>query len=472
MISSATSASSSASARSSAGRPRRGSYADSCAAHGRRQLQSDSTEVLQRLVRSTPSTRPATSGRRSSTSTATLTHGRLRDRAAGRRRRPPEPRRDLRASDDGPTLCLPRATSTRCSPTPSEWTHDPWSGDVADGFLWGRGALDMKSQVAAEAVAGAALAARRLAAARGTLKLVFVADEETGGDVGASWLSSEPSRTRSAATCCSTRARSSASSIDGRRRYGVCCAEKGIFRFNLTALGRPVTPRSRSTGDNALLKLAPVLAKLADQPRSRSRSPRRPAALLAASARTPPTRRARSTRSANRPASARSLLEPMFERHADADHGRRLAQDERDSVARADPGRLPGAAGLGEDAARRRIAEVWATTPTSCAIEFTEQIVGQRLPGRSELMSAIDALGPGQRSRRHGRATDPARLLGLALVPRRVPRLHRLRVLPPALSGSARVDSADAQRRRANRRARSRLRRHASSTTSPRDLLG
>ena len=41
---------------------------------------------------------------------------------------------------------------------PSEWQHDPWSGDVADGFLWGRGALDMKSQVAAEAVAAATLA--------------------------------------------------------------------------------------------------------------------------------------------------------------------------------------------------------------------------------------------------------------------------------------------------------------------------
>ena len=38
----------------------------------------------------------------------------------------------------------------------SEWRHDPWSGDEADGFIWGRGALDMKNQVATEAVAAAA----------------------------------------------------------------------------------------------------------------------------------------------------------------------------------------------------------------------------------------------------------------------------------------------------------------------------
>ena len=46
---------------------------------------------------------------------------------------------------------------------PDEWTHDPWSGDVADGYLWGRGALDMKSQVAAEIAAAVVARAHRLA---------------------------------------------------------------------------------------------------------------------------------------------------------------------------------------------------------------------------------------------------------------------------------------------------------------------
>ena len=68
-------------------------------------------------------------------------------------------RRRRRRPHDGATS----ATSTRSSPTRRSGHHDPWSGDVVDGFLWGRGALDMKSQVAAEAVAAAEAGPRRLA---------------------------------------------------------------------------------------------------------------------------------------------------------------------------------------------------------------------------------------------------------------------------------------------------------------------
>src|SRR5207248_3606369 len=96
---------------------------------------------------------------------------------------------DLEGSSDGPTLCFLGHVDTVLA-DPSEWGHDPWSGDVDEGYLWGRGALDMKSQVAAEAVAGAALA-REGWRPKGKLKLVFVADEETGGDIGANWLTRE-----------------------------------------------------------------------------------------------------------------------------------------------------------------------------------------------------------------------------------------------------------------------------------------
>ncbi len=73
---------------------------------------------------------------------------------------------DLDGGDgEGPTLCYLGHVDTVLA-DPSEWTHDPWSGDVDDGFLWGRGALDMKSQVAAEAVAAAITRPRRLAAKR------------------------------------------------------------------------------------------------------------------------------------------------------------------------------------------------------------------------------------------------------------------------------------------------------------------
>ena len=82
-------------------------------------------------------------------------------------------------------------TSTPCSPSPEDWSRDPWSGELHDGFVWGRGALDMKSQTAAEVVAGGALAREGWRPPRGELKIISVADEEVGGLVGAQWLTQE-----------------------------------------------------------------------------------------------------------------------------------------------------------------------------------------------------------------------------------------------------------------------------------------
>src|SRR5919109_2631662 len=62
----------------------------------------------------------------------------------------------LRGAGDGPTLALLSHVDT-VRADPEEWTFDPWAGDVADGWVRGRGALDMKGQVAAEAAACIAL---------------------------------------------------------------------------------------------------------------------------------------------------------------------------------------------------------------------------------------------------------------------------------------------------------------------------
>ena len=58
---------------------------------------------------------------------------------------------------DGPRLALLSHTDTVLA-DPAEWQVDPWSGELRDGEIWGRGALDMKGQVAASAVAMASLA--------------------------------------------------------------------------------------------------------------------------------------------------------------------------------------------------------------------------------------------------------------------------------------------------------------------------
>ena len=71
----------------------------------------------------------------------------------------------------------------------ASWQHDPWSGHIDDdGVLWGRGAIDMKSQTAAEVAAALALAADGWRPASGLLRIVVAVDEEVGGTLGARWL--------------------------------------------------------------------------------------------------------------------------------------------------------------------------------------------------------------------------------------------------------------------------------------------
>ena len=63
----------------------------------------------------------------------------------------------IRGRGEGPTLLLLSHTDTVLA-DPAEWSVDPWSGELRGGHVWGRGALDMKDQVAANAVVIASLA--------------------------------------------------------------------------------------------------------------------------------------------------------------------------------------------------------------------------------------------------------------------------------------------------------------------------
>ncbi|MGA8723089.1 MAG: M20/M25/M40 family metallo-hydrolase [Solirubrobacteraceae bacterium] len=297
----------------------------------------------------------------------------------------------LRAEDPGaeagPTLCYLGHVDTVLA-NADEWTHDPWSGDVADGFLWGRGALDMKSQVAAEAVAAATLARGGWRPKSGCLKLVFVADEETGGDVGAHWLADKhPDRVR-----CDMLLNEGAGDVfewDGGRRYGVCCAEKGIFRFKLTARGVAGHASLPRTGENALLKLAPALQRIADATPTFDLT-EAPAALLTGLGADP-----------NDPAQALEtiaavdprllvLVEPMLGvtltptmAHASDKINVIPSQAYLKIDCRVPPG-------LGEDAARRRIRDVLGDAVDPLEIEFTEMVIGNASPIASPLMDAID----------------------------------------------------------------------------------
>jgi acetylornithine deacetylase/succinyl-diaminopimelate desuccinylase-like protein len=166
----------------------------------------------------------------------------------------------LRADSDGPALCLLGHVDTVLA-DPSEWSVDPWSGELRDGCVWGRGALDMKSQVAAEAAAAIALVEDGWRPEAGELLLVFTADEETGALHGAQWLCAEhPDRVR--ADLVVNEGAGAVYEYGGRRIYPVCVAEKGVFRFTLTLGGRAGHASVPRIGDNALARMGPLLAAL------------------------------------------------------------------------------------------------------------------------------------------------------------------------------------------------------------------
>ena len=185
----------------------------------------------------------------------------------------------LRAGSDGPRLCLLGHVDTVLA-HPQEWSVDPWSGELRDGCVWGRGALDMKNQVAAEVAAACARAEEGWRPASGELLLVLTADEEAGGSVGAAWLCAEhPDKVR--ADFVVNEGGGSSLTFDGRRLYQVGVAEKGVFRFTVATSGRAGHASIPRIGDNALTKLAPLLTAMAERRPALELTPE-PAAFLAA----------------------------------------------------------------------------------------------------------------------------------------------------------------------------------------------
>jgi acetylornithine deacetylase/succinyl-diaminopimelate desuccinylase-like protein len=302
-------------------------------------------------------------------------------------------------SPDGPTLVFLGHVDTVLAAA-ADWQHDPWSGALADGFLWGRGALDMKSQVAAEAVAAVTLARAGWRPARGALKLVFVADEETGGAVGARWLTEQhPDRVR-----CDYLVNEGAGSpfeLDGQRYYGVCCGEKGIYRFRLTAHGTAGHASMPRLGDNALLKLAPVIEALAPGLSGYDPTPAA-LALIEALGEDPGDLGAAIANLRARHSALPVIVEPMLAvtlTPTMAGASEKINVIPARAWLKVDT-RVPP--GLGAEVALTRLHELLGATASGLEIEFTEQVPGYASPHRSELMDAIErwlaANDPGARA--------------------------------------------------------------------------
>jgi acetylornithine deacetylase/succinyl-diaminopimelate desuccinylase-like protein len=161
----------------------------------------------------------------------------------------------------GASLILLSHTDTVLA-DPAEWELDPWSGELRDGVVWGRGALDMKGQVAASAVAMASLARDGFEPA-GDLIFAATADEEVGVDYGLSWLCREhPGAVR--ADYALNEGAGERYVFGGKSFYTCAAAEKMSAPFRLHVRGRSGHASMPAIADNALIKAARLIERLAE----------------------------------------------------------------------------------------------------------------------------------------------------------------------------------------------------------------
>lgn len=142
----------------------------------------------------------------------------------------------------------------------ADWQVDPFAGEIRDGMVWGRGAVDMKdfdamllSVVRARAAAGAAPDRE--------VVVCFTADEEAGGHHGAEILINEHADLLADCTEAVGEVGGFSATVRGRRVYLIEAAEKGMAWMRLTARGR-AGHGSMLNDDNAVTRLAGAVARI------------------------------------------------------------------------------------------------------------------------------------------------------------------------------------------------------------------
>jgi acetylornithine deacetylase/succinyl-diaminopimelate desuccinylase-like protein len=164
----------------------------------------------------------------------------------------------LRGSGGGRPVMLMGHTDV-VSVEPEKWTHDPFAGDVADGQIWGRGAVDMKNQVAANLMVLLLLKREGVALQRDVIMAAF-ADEEAGSTWGAKWMWANR-RDLIDAEYAINEGGGEAVEVAGHRFYLCQVGEKGGARLRITARAEPghaSVPRD----DTAIYRLGRALVRL------------------------------------------------------------------------------------------------------------------------------------------------------------------------------------------------------------------
>ncbi|WP_136706993.1 M20/M25/M40 family metallo-hydrolase [Agromyces sp. H66] len=140
------------------------------------------------------------------------------------------------------------------------WSVDPFAGEIRDGMLWGRGAVDMKNMDAmmltalGDIIGAGSLPEREIVVA-------FFADEEAGGGLGASWLVDHHPNLFAGATEAISEVGGYSITVDGTRAYLLQTGEKSLIWVRLIARG-VAAHGSRLIRDNAVTKLAEAIARI------------------------------------------------------------------------------------------------------------------------------------------------------------------------------------------------------------------
>ena len=161
---------------------------------------------------------------------------------------------------DAPSLCLMGHTDV-VPVNPDGWRNDPFGGEVIDGEVWGRGAIDMLNLTSSMAVAFRRLATEGFRP-KGDLIYFGVGDEEAGGTWGAEWMVEHHWDAIAADFVLTELGGWSATGPDGHRTVTVNVGEKGLAWRRLRVHGTPGHGSMPFGADNALIKAAEIVRRL------------------------------------------------------------------------------------------------------------------------------------------------------------------------------------------------------------------
>lgn len=162
---------------------------------------------------------------------------------------------------EAPSLCLMGHTDV-VPVNPDGWDNDPFGGEIIDGEVWGRGAIDMLNLTSSMAVAFRRLATEGFRP-KGDLIYFGVGDEEAGGVWGAEWMSEHHWDTIAADYVLTELGGWSSADEHGHRTVTVNVGEKGLAWRRLRVHGTPGHGSAPFGADNALIKAAEIVRRLA-----------------------------------------------------------------------------------------------------------------------------------------------------------------------------------------------------------------